>query len=166
MRFPPVLLAYLIPIALGTIATAAFGAWVSFRPDLQVEQRLPGQDGFVASAVEAPSIDLKGTFTAGNATVQELPGSWPRFRGPDGSAISTEAVPLTRAFASQHLPALWSLEVGDMFGARQDRRARLESCTCLYLVSQNEACCDSKLRDDEAGKEGNVVSGQYNQFFY
>ena len=88
--------------------------WLSADAAVQFEERLPGADGKPANIQgEEEPIKIAGTLTTSDGVPADLPGAWPRFRGPNGDAISAEQVKLRREWPDEGPPVLWSIDVGE-----------------------------------------------------
>ena len=141
---------FLIP---GLAAVAAFAIlvlWLARGPDGQLSLRLPGTDQAPTGAAAAkPNPVLAGKLLSSDGKAADLPGAWPRFRGPDGDAISKETTPLARAWDASGPRELWSVEVGEGFAGAAvlngrvyvmdyDREHKQDAFRCLSLADGRE----------------------------
>jgi outer membrane protein assembly factor BamB len=99
--------------------------------------------------VPASKPDLTGTVVTGDGVPSDLPGAWPRFRGPRLDNISTEPVRLARSWAAAGPPQLWALDVGEghagaavdrgrVYVLDYDREAQADALRCLSLDDGSE----------------------------
>ena len=105
------------------LATAcALYFWLAQNPARELAASLPGADGRPAGLdAEKGPLDLSGTFASFDGTPADLPGDWPRFRGPDSSNIHTGTEPLAAAWEAGGPRVLWSVELGEGFAG--DRKS-------------------------------------------
>lgn len=88
--------------------------WLSADAAVQLEERLPGADAKPANIQgQDEPVKITGTLTKSNGVPADLPGAWPRFRGPNGDAISPEDVTLRREWPDEGPPVLWAVDVGE-----------------------------------------------------
>jgi len=107
----------LIPIAFAVVGVVSLMyLWLSADAAVGLQERLPGADGKPANAGgRDDAIKIVGALTQGDGVPSELPGAWPRFRGANYDAISTETVPLSRTWPAEGPRRLWSIDVGEGF---------------------------------------------------
>ncbi|MFO7973830.1 MAG: hypothetical protein R6V12_04270, partial [Candidatus Hydrogenedentota bacterium] len=66
------------------VAILVLHQWLAREPSVEVSLRLPGGDGRPEDASSGSlATDLSGTFQEFSGVAADLPGNWPRFRGPD-----------------------------------------------------------------------------------
>jgi outer membrane protein assembly factor BamB len=119
--------------------------WLSADAAVSVQERLPGGDNKPADAAggNAP-VKIAGTLVKSDGVPADLPGAWPRFRGPNYDAISTEQVALARTWPAGGPRELWSVTVGEGYAGAavlagrvylldydQDRQADVVRCLSL-----------------------------------
>jgi outer membrane protein assembly factor BamB len=126
-----------IPVILALAAVAALALWLSADPTagltVRVETLGERETGYV-------EVAFPGHFVKGDGAAADLPGSWPRFRGPRYDAVSTEDVPLARAWPADGPPQLWSTDVGIGYAAPAVHEGR------VYLMDYDETKRGDALR--------------------
>ena len=141
---------YLIPGLAAIIALAILVTWNGRGPDGELALRLPGTDQAPGAGTTAKSNPvLLGKLVRSDGTASDLPGAWPRFRGPDADATSKEATPLLRTWPGSSPRQLWSIEVGEGFAGAAvlngrvyvmdyDRDHKQDALRCLSLADGRE----------------------------
>ncbi|MFO7976406.1 MAG: PQQ-binding-like beta-propeller repeat protein, partial [Candidatus Hydrogenedentota bacterium] len=86
------------------------------------------------------ATDLSGTFQEFSGVAADLPGNWPRFRGPDFDNIYKQDYPLTDSFEDDGPEILWSVELGEGHAAP----AVLNGC--VYLIDYDETARADAIR--------------------
>ncbi len=126
------------------------GLWVLRGPEGPLALRLPGTDQAPTGGATAKANPvLAGKLVSSDGKPADLPGAWPRFRGPDGNAISKETTPLLRTWDAAGPRKLWSLEVGEGFAGAAvlngrvylmdyDREHKQDALRCLSLADGRE----------------------------
>ncbi|MCX7818612.1 MAG: PQQ-like beta-propeller repeat protein [Kiritimatiellae bacterium] len=125
------------PLAVATataalvIAAGLWGIadWLRREPPFELAERLPEPETPPATA---PTVDLRGSFSAGPGTPSVVTSMWPRFRGPLADGISREPVPLAARWPSNGPPVLWQVAVGDGHAGPAVRHGR------VYLLDYDE----------------------------
>ncbi len=115
----------LIPGVLAVVGVVALVLWVNTGPVKMVEARIPGLDRPKPTDEQARPKPLLGklkTFEAGSA---DLPGDWPRFRGPRFDGIGGPGVPLARLWPEGGPKPLWSIELGEGYAGAAVHAGRL-----------------------------------------
>ena len=127
MRSPTVLL---IPAALVLVALAAL-AYLVLGPAPALPERVEaaGMQKAVAATVEFRHEDFK----AGAKPPEPFGASWPWFRGPDRTGVSSEEVPLAREWSAEGPKKLWEVPVGIGYGGPAIRDGR------VYLMDHDQA---------------------------
>ncbi len=146
-----------IPVLVAAIGTAAVVLWLRAEPQVSdIEPRLP--ESVRAPAVPetpaqpAPAARTTDTNRAGRtpttnpgtaasvgAAVPTLPGAWPRFRGANLDAISTERVSLANSWGAGGPRKLWSIKLGEGYAAAAVLNSR------VYLLDYDQANRADKL---------------------
>ena len=73
--------------------------WLSADAAVSVKERLPGGDNKPKDAAGANEpVKIAGTLVKSDGVPADLPGAWPRFRGPNFDAVSAEKVTLAKAW--------------------------------------------------------------------
>lgn len=148
---PPRIVPPAVPMALAALAVVIFLAWLLAPVRTPVAVRVPGADGSGAATNTAGSVDVfsAGTRTAGPGKPAPLKGSWPRFRGPEGTGASTEPVPVARTWSGGKPRELWTVEVGEGYAGPvivegrvylmdYDRERQRDALRCLSLADGAE----------------------------
>ncbi len=146
-----------MPALVATIGIAAVVLWLRAEPQVSdIEPRLP-------ESVRAPAMPTTpaqpttgarttgtnrpdrsattspGTAASVGAAVPTLPGAWPRFRGPNLDAISTERVSLANSWGAGQPRKLWSIQLGEGYAAPAVLNSR------VYLLDYDQANRADKL---------------------
>jgi len=108
--------------------------WLSADAAVDVQERLPGGDNRPAGIAgsDAP-VKLVGTLVALDGVPADLPGAWPRFRGPNYDGVSREATSLQRQWPEDGPKVLWSIEVGEGYAGAAVLNGR------VYLLDYDRA---------------------------
>ena len=135
------------PVSIAVAGTAALLAITLWPWPLPARARLPGEDG--AADAPEPAPDLTGTLLRSTGVPADLPGAWPRFRGPQMDGVNREGVALSRSWRAGGPPRLWSLELGEGYAGAAvdrgrvyvldyDREAQADALRCLSLADGRE----------------------------
>jgi outer membrane protein assembly factor BamB len=109
------------------IAVSVLALWFKVAPSVKVEKRLTDfaaeqragtlkttSTNATASAPPPEEIvDLRGTFEKFEGRPGGSSSSWPGFRGPDRSNISTSGPPLAEQWSDKGPPVLWSVALSE-----------------------------------------------------
>jgi outer membrane protein assembly factor BamB len=138
-------IARIIPIVFAIVGVVLLYVWLSADAAIDLTERIPPiqQDG-QASAGEGDVIKIKGQLATFDGVPSEIPGAWPRFRGSDFDAISTDDTSLARTWPADGPQVLWSIEVGEGFAGAAifagrvyimdyDREQQADTVRCLSL---------------------------------
>lgn len=88
--------------------------WLDSDAGADLKYRLAGQDVRPETAEDANEpVKIAGKLAAFDGVPADLPGSWPRFRGANFDAVSTDAVQPAKTWPANGPPVLWSVEVGE-----------------------------------------------------
>jgi len=144
------LIALFVPAALVIAGLLSLYLWLSAEPAEDLDVRLPGASSRPAQALapEGP-VKISGQLVKSDGVPADLPGQWPRFRGPNLDGISTEAVELERSWPEGGPPVLWSIEVGEGYAGAAiragrvyiidyDQQNRSDAIRCLSLADGKE----------------------------
>ncbi len=109
-------IARIIPIVFAIVGVVLLYVWLSADAAIDLTERIPPvqQDG-QALPGEGDVIKIEGQLTTFDGEPAEIPGAWPRFRGPNFDAISTDDTSLAQTWPQSGPQALWSIEVGEGF---------------------------------------------------
>jgi len=95
-------------------------------------------------------VELRGEFVQLDGVPADLPGAWPRFRGANLDAISSDVnVTLARAWPASGPKVLWSIDVGEGYAGAAvlagrvyvldyDREKQADVIRCLSLADGKE----------------------------
>ncbi|HOD49727.1 MAG TPA: PQQ-binding-like beta-propeller repeat protein [Candidatus Hydrogenedentes bacterium] len=131
-------------------AVIALQQWLAYSPAVDLSASLPGRDGRPEGASSAGfATDLSGTHQEFGGVPADLPGFWPRFRGPDFDNICKEEYALTDSFDDGGPKLLWSVELGEGHAAPAvlngrvylldyDESARADAVRCFSLADGQE----------------------------
>lgn len=139
-----------MPVLAALVALAALVLWLARGPDGRLTLRLPGTDQAPGGGT-GPKANpvLAGKLIPSDGKPADLPGAWPRFRGPDGDAISKETTPLLRTWEAPGPRQLWGIDVGEGFAGAvvlsgrvyvmdYDRERKQDALRCLSLADGRE----------------------------
>ena len=108
--------------------------WLGADAAVHLQERLPGEDNKPANAGAAEEpVKIAGTLTRSDGVPADLPGAWPRFRGPKYDAISQEKVSLSRNWPAEGPRVIWSLDVGEGYAGVAVLEGR------VYLLDYDQA---------------------------
>ena len=119
--------------------------WLGADAGSELTYRLGGTDGTPEKIVDANEpIKIAGELTTFDGVPADLPGEWPRFRGPNFDAISTQEISLARTWPAEGPKVLWSIDVGEGYAGAAilagrvylidyDREAQADVVRCLSL---------------------------------
>jgi outer membrane protein assembly factor BamB len=124
--------------------------WLRADAAVDLKERLPGGDNKPKDATGANEpVKIVGTLVKADGVPANLPGAWPRFRGPNYDAISLEKVTLARAWPQEGPRVLWSVEVGEGYAGA----AILEGRVYLLDYDQNKQADVIRCLSLSDGKE-------------
>ena len=164
----------MIPAFAVLLGLALLVHWLAGTRAPQVIARLPGAD-FIGQMLGKP-VDLQGTFTKSTGVPATLPGAWSGFRGANHDNISTEPVPLARAWGASGPAALWSVDLGEGYAGAAvragrvyvldyDQQNRMDILRCLSLADGREiwrrAYADSVKRNHGMSRTVTAVSDKF-----
>lgn len=119
-----------IPIVTALAGVAAIVYWLVAVPEPKLSPRVPGLDRPLQRRTGTTvKPKLTGTLVRGDGSPSNIPGEWPRFRGPKLDAIWEDGtVTLARSWDADGPPRVWSIAVGEGFAAAAIRDGR------VYLI--------------------------------
>lgn len=135
-----------VPILLAGCAAAGLLLlnWLSAAPGRELTRSLPGADGGPPESERAKAgelnVDLTGTLKTFDGRPSELPGNWPRFRGPDFDNICKGGAKLAAAWPADGPKVYWTVELGEGHAAPAVFNG------CVYLFDYDEVARADALR--------------------
>lgn len=100
--------------------------WLTVPTAPRLTQRLPGQDDPHNLRQGGQIARLpKGELTTGSGKPSDISATWPQFRGPARSAISSEPLALARSWPAQGPRELWTVALGEGYAAAAVRHGRV-----------------------------------------
>ena len=140
-----------LPIGLAILGVILLFVWLSSDAAKDLKPRLPGEDNRTKTlAEEDEPIKITGRLTKLDGTPADLPGAWPRFRGPNFDAISIdENTTLARSWPEGGPQILWSIDVGEGYAGAAilagrvyildyDQENKADAVRCLSLADGKE----------------------------
>lgn len=141
---PRLLLTLVVVLSLAVLGLAAILLIVlsSRQPVAGLQERLPGMDRAATAGGPAPEASgfARGKVVAGDGVPANLPGAWPRFRGPNGDGIATEAGPIARDWKDGVPKTLWSVDLGEGYAGAAIRNGR------VYVLDYDQPASSDALR--------------------
>jgi outer membrane protein assembly factor BamB len=146
-----VLIRKVMPVGLTLFAGALLAWWwfgVGSRRNLS--ERVPGTDRAPEGSVVAGAPGKwEGRLVKSNGVPAELPGAWPRFRGPNLDGINSETIPLAKSWGENGPKVLWTIDVGEgyagptvwkgrVFVMDYDHEAQADALRSLSLADGQE----------------------------
>jgi len=138
-------IARIIPVALVIVGVASLYLWLKRDVAAQLTFRLPIPGNLPQTpSDENGAEEIQGQLLLFDGVPAELPGAWPRFRGANFDAISTENVDLAQTWAPDGPAVLWSIDVGEGYAGPAilagrvyvldyDRQKHADVIRCLSL---------------------------------
>jgi len=124
--------------------------WLSADAAVELKERLPGTDNRPANILgDDAAIKIAGTLVKSDGVPADLPGAWPRLRGPNGDGISPDKVSLGRQWPEGGPRVLWSVDVGEGYAGAAvlggkvyvldyDQANQADAVRCLSLADGKE----------------------------
>jgi outer membrane protein assembly factor BamB len=134
-----------IPVALAITGTVLLYVWLSADAAMELTERIPApKEDTQPIQDEAGAVKIKGTLVQLDGAAADLPGAWPRFRGANFDAISSEDFPPARTWPANGPEVLWSIDVGEGYAGAAimagrvylidyDRQQQADVVRCLSL---------------------------------
>jgi len=134
-----------IPAGLAIVSVVLLYVWLSADAAMDIAERLPtAQDEIQTLRDNGGAVKIQGTLAQFDGTPADLPGSWPRFRGANFDAISSEDITPARMWPADGPKVLWSIDVGEGFAGAAilagrvylmdyDRQQQADVVRCLSL---------------------------------
>jgi outer membrane protein assembly factor BamB len=138
-------IAGVIPVVLAVLGVVLLYVWLSSDAAVDLTERIPAaNDNTQALQGDSIAIKIQGTLVKLDGAPADLPGAWPRFRGANFDAISTEDISLARTWPANGPEILWSAEVGEGYAGAAilagrvyimdyDRQGQADVVRCLSL---------------------------------
>jgi len=139
-----------IPIGLAIIGLVLMYVWLSADAAIDLTERTPIDHGIQQPSSDENDVELRGEFVQFDGVPADLPGAWPRFRGPNLDAISSdENVTLARTWPTNGPKVLWAIDVGEGYAGAAvlagrvyvldyDREKQADAIRCLSLDDGKE----------------------------
>jgi len=137
--------ARIIPLGLAIVGAVLLLVWLGADAGSELTYRVPGTDGRPAKTADANEpIKIAGELSTFDGVPADLPGEWPRFRGPNFDAISTQDISLAKTWPPEGPKVLWSIDVGEGYAGAAilagrvymldyDRESQADVVRCLSL---------------------------------
>ena len=134
-----------IPVGLAIVGVVLLYVWLSADAAMDLTERIPAPpDDAQALQGEGSPVKIQGTLVKLDGVPADIPGAWPRFRGANFDAISTEEFTPARAWPANGPEVLWSIDVGEGFAGAAihagrvylmdyDREKQADVVRCLSL---------------------------------
>ncbi|MDK1031952.1 MAG: PQQ-like beta-propeller repeat protein [Planctomycetia bacterium] len=139
--------AILIPVLVGVVGAVLIVLWLGTDSAVRqsIEARVPRKGNVVRAASTGGPGGPRDRLSKGDGVAADLPGAWPRFRGPNIDGVSDEEVALARQWPMGRPAELWSIEVGMGYAGAAvlagrvyiidyDRRRQADVVRCLSLA--------------------------------
>jgi outer membrane protein assembly factor BamB len=139
-----------LPVGLAIVGLVLLYVWLSADAAIDLTERVPIDHGIVETTSDGNDVELRGEFVQFDGVPADLPGAWPRFRGPNLDAISSdENVTLARTWPANGPKVLWSIDVGEGYAGAAvlagrvyvldyDREKQADTIRCLSLADGKE----------------------------
>ena len=134
-----------IPAGLTILGVVLLYVWLSADAATDLTERIPTPpDDAQAIQGEGTPVKIQGTLVKLDGVPADLPGAWPRFRGANFDAISSEDISPARTWPTKGPEILWSIDVGEGFAGASilagrvylmdyDREQQADVVRCLSL---------------------------------
>jgi outer membrane protein assembly factor BamB len=138
-------IAGVIPVILAVLGIALLYFWLSSDAAVDLTERIPSADDNTQTLQgDDSAVKIQGTLVKLDGAPADLPGAWPRFRGTNFNAISTEDISLARTWPANGPEVLWSIDVGEGYAGAAilagrvylmdyDRQGQADVVRCLSL---------------------------------
>lgn len=140
-----------LPLVAGGAGAVLLATWLALDPGATLTPRIPGADRPAGATPVAAGSNpvLAGKVILGNGQPAALPGAWPGFRGPGGTGLPAESVPLARAWEGGSPRELWSVDLGEGYAGPAilngrvyvldyDQQNKQDALRCLSLADGRE----------------------------
>ena len=143
-------IARIIPVALVMVGVVSLYLWFSGDVAVQLTLRLPipGNVPQIPSD-ENGAEEIRGQLLRFDGVPADLPGAWPRFRGANFDAVSTDDVTLAQTWSAEGPEVIWSIDIGEghagpaiwagrVYLLDYDRQKQADAIRCLSLADGKE----------------------------
>ncbi len=142
--------AWMIPVGLVIVGVVSLCVLFGGDPAAGLTERWPAADTAAQPLVdENGEVELRGELVRFDGVASDLPGAWPRFRGANFDAISSEDLTFARTWHADGPKVLWSIEVGEGYAGAAilagrvyildyDRQNQTDAIRCLSLEDGKE----------------------------
>ena len=105
-----------IPVGLAILGVISLYVWLGTDAAMDLAERVPAPpDDSQSLQGEDSPIKIQGTLVQLDGAPADIPGEWPRFRGANFDAISSEDISPARTWPENGPEVLWSIDVGEGF---------------------------------------------------
>jgi outer membrane protein assembly factor BamB len=134
-----------IPVGLAILGVISLYVWLNADAAMDLTERIPAPKADIKTPQdEGDAVKIKGTLEKFAGVPANLPGAWPRFRGENFDAVTTEDVSPATTWPANGPEVLWSIDVGEgyagaaIFAGRvylmdYDRQQEADVVRCLSL---------------------------------
>lgn len=138
-------IARIIPVVLVIVGVASLYLWLKRDVAAQFTHRLLIPENLPQTSLEENGEGpIRSEFLQFDGVPADLPGAWPRFRGANFDAISTENVDLAQTWGPDGPTVLWTIDVGEGYAGAAilagrvylldyDRQKQADVIRCLSL---------------------------------
>ena len=139
-----------LPVGLAIIGVVLLYVWLSADAAIDLTERLPIAHDIPQAPSDGNGVEMRREFVQLDGVPADLPGAWPRFRGANLDAISSDVnVTLARAWPASGPKVLWSIDVGEGYAGAAvlagrvyvldyDREKQADVIRCLSLADGKE----------------------------
>jgi len=107
-------IARIIPVALAIVGVVSLYLWLKRDVAAQLTLRLPIPGNLPQTPSDEGGVEeIRGELLQFAGVPADLPGAWPRFRGANFDAVSSDDVGLARTWSPKGPAVLWSIDVGE-----------------------------------------------------
>jgi outer membrane protein assembly factor BamB len=144
------IMTWVVPVGLVIVGIVLVYIWMSADVATQLTERLPiAENAPQIISDEGTAGRIKGELLASDGVPSDLPGAWPRFRGANLNAVSSDDVTLARTWGPNGPKVLWSIEVGEGYAGAAisagrvyildyDHKKQADAIRCLSLADGKE----------------------------
>ena len=136
----------IIPSSLAILGIILLYNWLNSDITAELQLRLPGADGAPIVDFEPNEpVKLEGTLVRFDGVKSNLPGIWPKFRGPNSDGINKDKGELAQTWSTVEPKVLWTIDVGEGYAGAAvlngcvyildyDREKKADVIRCLSLA--------------------------------